>query len=87
MVGNIVHNLRSALDILVFELAVRHQASMPGGLPAPIEPLRTDSPWRRTQFPIYTDEGKWNSGWRGSLGLIDPALVAEFRDLQPWYAA
>lgn len=83
MIGNIVHNLRSALDILVWELSVKHQTALPA--PLPVEPLALSSPWRQVQFPIITDDTKWNGESRKRLKLIDPALLTEFKELQPWY--
>jgi hypothetical protein len=85
MVGNVVHNLRSALDILVWELSLRHQATLANGLPPPVEPIALDSPWRRSQFPIVTDASRWDQERRRYLGLIDQALVPGFLGLQPWY--
>lgn len=89
MLGNILHNLRSALDVLVWELSVKHQADRQAqGLPAqpaPVEPLALGSKWRQVQFPIVTIETDWPGECKRRLKLIDQSLVADFLALQPWY--
>lgn len=85
MIGNIVHSLRSALDVLVWELSVQHQASLTDGLPPPVEPLSLNTPWRNTHFPIVTDGTKWKDEFRNGCSLIDQTLFTEFLPLQPWY--
>jgi hypothetical protein len=43
-IEEILHNLRSSLDLLAWELHVVNEA--------PPQPLPDGSPWRRIQFPI-----------------------------------
>lgn len=51
LIGEIVHNLRSALDHMVYELSDREEGPAPDPLP-----LRDD--WRNVGFPIWLDHPK-----------------------------
>jgi hypothetical protein len=57
IVGDVIHNLRSALDHLVWELAVSN-----GKVPPPF-PLPKSSPWADLQFPIVDNAGKPIKVW------------------------
>ena len=79
VIGEILHNLHSSLDSVVWQLTV------------PPQPLRPN----RIQFPIFKDvtdvpgspgvRGYYNSGTR-LLKEIDPVTHSVVRDLQPCFA-
>jgi hypothetical protein len=73
IIGDCLHNLRSALDNLAYELAVRHHGSSP--LPDPFD--------RRSEFPIFGDK-EWTT-WqrRNKIGCIHPRAQAIIKRLQP----
>jgi hypothetical protein len=87
--GDAVHNLRSALDHVVWELTIR-------GLGKPPFPLTKD--WRRIEFPVFrerrvylygpnpnsTKEGVSGSGLY-KIRSIDPRFYALFDSLQPFH--
>jgi hypothetical protein len=85
VIDDIVHNLRSALDHLVWQLTLAE-----GHVPPPT----VSGKWRRITFPIFvTDPRRKDSSgnaipWRveppDSLWGINPSLGAEFEDLQPF---
>lgn len=77
MIGDVIHNLRSALDHLVWQLAVLHSG------PAP-NPLPRRSPWRGVQFPIAYSAQAFQSMQPIYLWGTDPKLLAEFERLQPY---
>jgi hypothetical protein len=69
-VGEFAHNLRSALDNLVWQLAL-----LGGGTPD-----------KSTQFPIFEDEVEWNSGKRRSqTRALRPHYVARLKPAQPFH--
>jgi hypothetical protein len=74
VIGETVHDLRSALDGLVWQLTELEQ----GAAPDPIK-----GQWRQIAFPIEIDPAKWppvpNSLWG-----IRPGLSADFKALQPF---
>jgi hypothetical protein len=87
-VGEIVHNLRCALDYLIWELSVKHQRQQP---PLVIPPGHGPwSDWRRLQFPIFHSRDAWNGATtdskrrRSQLWAIDQTLLADFERLQPY---
>ncbi len=73
IIGDCLHNLRSALDNLVYDLAVRHHGSSP--LPDPFD--------RCTEFPIFGDR-EWKE-WerRKKIGCVHPRAQAIIKRLQP----
>ena len=85
LVGEIVHDLRSALDHLTWALTIAHS-----GPP----PKRPAGWWRSVEFPIFTDRALFfEMDRRGRptprSGLIDlrginPALLSRFEALQPF---
>jgi hypothetical protein len=91
VIGDIVHNLRSALDHMVWTLTV---ASQPQPPPNPIPRRGSGSEWRDVGFPLYTNpypldaSGNlipWQNGKEPkSLWGIEPGLRAEFEKLQPF---
>lgn len=87
--GDVVHNLRSALDHIVWELSIRHSGR-------PTLPVTGD--WKRIEFPIIRDRDYFfyakkpialaNLGARSSgldkIGCLDPRFQALFERLQPF---
>lgn len=74
IVGDVLHNLRSALDCLVVGLA---EANLGRSL--------TEEEEHRLQFPICLTDEAWDSALRGRrLRYVDPAVVEEIRKLQPF---
>jgi hypothetical protein len=69
-VGDCVHNLRSALDACVWDLATM------SGLPI-VKP-------QRLQFPLVLDRAKWQQEAADRLRGIDPDLVERLAALQPF---
>lgn len=72
ILGDFVHNTRSALDHLVYQLVL-----LAGG-----------APHERHQFPILDSEADWQSkitkNPRGMLEFVNPSLVAVIESLQPY---
>lgn len=73
IIGDCLHNLRSALDNLAYELAVRHHGSSP--LPDPFD--------RRSEFPIFGDREWTVRELRNKIGCIHPRAQAIIKRLQP----
>ena len=82
IIGDIVHNLRSALDQIAWGLSVDYQATL-GSRPPP-DPIPRDDPWRVISFPICTRATQWASAVRQKLWAVDPALLASLQGLQPY---
>jgi hypothetical protein len=88
--GDVVHNLRSALDHVVWELTIRNRGTKPA------YPLTSD--WKRIEFPIFrlkrdfhgapsesgTNPFPYGSGLYKIRG-VDPRLHALFDCLQPFH--
>jgi hypothetical protein len=79
MAGDVVHNLRSTLDHLVWQLTLANDN------PKPVFPLPSGSSWRDVFFPLQEDASKpWPP--KGLWGVSE-----EFRtfiwDIQPYIAA
>jgi hypothetical protein len=77
IVGDVTHDLRSALDHLVWELTTRFSGEPPS------EPPPSKSVWRDAAFPIILKAQNWHVGLRAIRG-IDPSLVERFEALQPF---
>jgi hypothetical protein len=74
IIGDCLHNLRSALDNLAYELAVSEHGSSP--LPGRHE--------RRSEFPIF-GKRKWSvRERREKIGCINPRAQAIIQRLQPY---
>jgi hypothetical protein len=69
LVGEIVYNLRSALDYLIFELATLDSGAIIDGTQFPIENRKKGFKWRL------------NGGW---LDGLNAAHIAEIEKLQPY---
>lgn len=70
VLGDVIHNLRSALDVLVWSCA------------AP-ETL-TPSQQRDLAFPILTDASKWDRARRRRLQSVPDDVVERIRNVQPF---
>ncbi|MEK7280878.1 MAG: hypothetical protein AAB037_00805, partial [Chloroflexota bacterium] len=68
IVGDIVHDLRSALDHVVWALSEHYSGA------APPDPIPKRSPWRYNGLPHTIDPPHWKSAQGQALGGIDPAL-------------
>ncbi len=73
-IGDFLHNLRSALDNLVYELAVAY---------LDIGPLPEDRA-RRLEFPIFGDKVMTDYECRKKIGCIHPEAQAFIKELQPY---
>lgn len=76
MVGDILHNLRSALDHLAWELTVANSG------PAPADPV--GGKWKRVGFPILTDRARWSDLGMEAVWGIGPDPAARIEELQPY---
>lgn len=81
LVGEVIHDLRSALDQLVWSLTLSHQRRAPR-LPLPGYGVRCW--WRYVGFPIAEDSEDWPGARHSRLKGIDPALVGMFKEEQPF---
>jgi hypothetical protein len=83
ILGEIVHNLRCALDFLIWELSVKAQQYRP---PDVILPRSPDTKWKRLQFPITMDNAGWKNAIKGNnLWALDQTTIDDIEKLQPYY--
>jgi hypothetical protein len=99
IIGDVVHNLRSALDHLVWQLTLANGYTPPATIPR----KGTGSEWRDIRFPIYTVDPReryrssgrripWRNRWpgwsrkkiAGSLWGVRPDLRTVIQTLQPF---
>jgi hypothetical protein len=83
IIGDVVYNLRAALDHVVWALTIDGQRTYP---PHPVK-----RPWIRTEFPIFkhegkstTDAGTWKNGAPDKLWGVRQDLHAVIEGLQPF---
>lgn len=74
VVGETIHDLRSALDSLVWRLTEQEQGVAP-------DPMR--GRWKQIAFPIEKDSARWPP-LPDSLWGIRPGLRTDFKELQPF---
>jgi hypothetical protein len=74
IIGDCIHNLRAALDNLVYELALAHHG---GRVPPDFEV--------KLQFPIFDHSAKFASKGKNMIGGIAPAAQAIIEELQPYH--
>ena len=74
IVGDCIHNLRSALDNLVHELALAYIG---------IDPL-PEGRARGLEFPVFGDREMTTRECRNKIGCIDPRAQADIKGLQPY---
>lgn len=82
IVGDIVNNLRGALDNLVW--ALTDAESGPAPYPIPPKPHK-DRRWRDVCFPVVLNDRDWNRATAKSLWGIRPSLQTCIKRLQPIY--
>jgi hypothetical protein len=70
--GDCIHNMRSSLDHLVFELTDKH---LKGAVPPNVA--------RKCEFPIFGDRAPNPKEIRDKIGSIDPAAQTIIEGLQP----
>jgi hypothetical protein len=73
-IGEIAHNLRSALNHLVYQLALLNSSNEP-------ETVAGD---KRLQFPIFLDEGKFKAKGKDMIKLLKPVHKSIIKQLQPY---
>lgn len=73
MVGDIVHNLRSALDSLAFAVWVSDMGRLP-----------SEDEAKAIQFVITDNAAFWNSERKRRLSTMHPSVHAVFEKLQPY---
>lgn len=73
IIGDVVHNLRSALDHLIFQLALLNGH--------PVEKCR------KSAFLVCIDEASYKESSRRIQGLVSPTALAMIQVLQPYKAA
>lgn len=69
VIGDCVHNLRSALDHLTWQLAL----------------LQSSNPSRSTQFPIFLDETKYQGSGQRQVAELTAAQRTCIESLQPYH--
>ncbi len=77
LVGDLIHNLRSALDQLVWQLVIDND----------------ERPGRHNSFPVYAEEGEWVRDveardprrGKGPLHGLAPCDFARIKSLQPYH--
>lgn len=72
VLGDCVHNMRSALDHIVFELASRHTQSLPDGVV------------RRSEFPIFSERLAFQESGRAKIKAIHPEAQGLIEAMQPY---
>jgi hypothetical protein len=78
IIGDIVHNLRSALENAIWALSVAYSG------PAPKHPLPKGSRWADVRFPITLRARDWKGDCAHGLWAIDPKLWTPIKELQPF---
>jgi hypothetical protein len=73
IIGDCLHNLRSALDNLVYELALAYVG---------IDPLPEDRT-RKLEFPIFGNRSMTTGECRNKIGCIHPDAQTIIKELQP----
>jgi hypothetical protein len=79
IIGDVVHNLRSALDQLIWGLSVEFE----GSEAPPPDPIPSGSPWRGVRFPVCLTSAAWDAAATRNLWAIDPLLLSRLEALQP----
>ncbi|HZP73478.1 MAG TPA: hypothetical protein VFA97_08890 [Gaiellaceae bacterium] len=78
--GDVIHNLRAALDNMVWELSEAYSG------PGPRGKIPYGDPWRDIYFPVKArnTSGEWKQTIQRELVKVNPALHARFKTLQPF---
>ena len=82
VIGDIAHDLRSALDQLAWGLSVDYQATL-GNQPPP-DPIPSGNRWKDIAFPICRNGTNWNSQRTRKLWAVNPALLTSLQLSQPF---
>jgi len=73
LIGDCIHNTRSALDHLIFQLAILNKAGIAAA--------------SKTSFPVYLTSGEFKNAIRGKVApFISAASLTEIEKLQPYAA-
>jgi hypothetical protein len=80
VIGDIVHNLRSALDHMIWVLSL--DASTPP--PPPPDPIPNSSPWHSVAFPVIVNLADWTLSEMKKIAGVRPDLRARIEALQPF---
>jgi hypothetical protein len=85
IIGDIAHDLRSALDQLVWELSLHHQRKL--GFPhgAPEKTLPYSSGWRHCYFPVCNKDTGWLGHVSDKLRFIGQNLTTIIDNEQPYH--
>jgi hypothetical protein len=79
-IGDIIHDLRSALDNMTWELSRQFAPLPPTNAPIP------GGKWLKVQFPITASAGGWQDSCTRNLPFIaDPRLLRKFERHQPFF--
>jgi hypothetical protein len=73
IIGDCLHNLRSALDSLVYDLATVYQ-----------EGLLSDRAAKKSEFPLYIDPDLFEEYRERKIGATDPCVQTKIEELQPY---
>ena len=79
IVGDLLHNARSALDLLVFELAQAGAGNL-GRAP-------TGNEERSLFFPISTETSSFRRSAATLAGFVGSAALRRIEEMQPWHLA
>jgi hypothetical protein len=74
IIGDCLHNLRSALDSLAYDLARTYARK---ALPPTVA--------EKSEFPIFIDPDKFEEWRERKIGAIDPRAQADIERLQPYH--
>lgn len=75
IVGEVAHDLRSALDQITWALTVANRGSPP-------EP--PTGWWKRVEFPIFTDPARFQASAKDDLRGVHSSVLPLFESLQPY---
>jgi hypothetical protein len=79
-IGEIVNNLRGALDNLAYAIADSNAG------PPPPNPISYNDPWRRVSFPVVMTEKYWKDTIvKDRAWCFRPGQLARLKKLQPFY--
>lgn len=77
IVGDLLHNARSALDVLVFELAQSGEGEL--------RRVPDDREARSLSFPITSDVSSFHRKAKGLARFLSADALSRLEEMQPWY--
>jgi hypothetical protein len=80
LIGDVVNNLRSALDNLVWALSDAEK----GPPPYPVPWLSKTQPWKGTNLPVLMDPKVWATARGKNLWALRPSQQTTIKKLQPF---